>query len=119
VAFAFRDRLFALHFLRAVRGRLPRGRDPHGQGGSQPSGLRPQHVVAFASRAAQLESATRCRQALSRRAGQRSRGMIETLLLYLFAGTALATAVLMIVLRHPMRVALALIACMMSLAAVY
>ena len=45
--------------------------------------------------------------------------MIETLLLYLFAGTALATAVLMIVLRHPMRVALALIACMMSLAAVY
>jgi len=45
--------------------------------------------------------------------------MIETLLLYLFAGTALAAAVLMIVLRHPMRVALALIGCMLSLAAVY
>ena len=45
--------------------------------------------------------------------------MIEMLLLYLFAGTALAAAVLMIVLRHPMRVALALIATMMSLAGVY
>jgi NADH-quinone oxidoreductase subunit J len=45
--------------------------------------------------------------------------MIEMLFLYLFAGTALAAAVLMIVLRHPMRVALALIACMMSLAAIY
>jgi NADH-quinone oxidoreductase subunit J len=45
--------------------------------------------------------------------------MIETLLLYLFAGTALAAAALMIVLRHPMRVALALIGCMLSLAAVY
>jgi len=45
--------------------------------------------------------------------------MIETLLLYLFAGTALAAAALMIVLRHPMRVALALIGCMLSLAGVY
>ena len=45
--------------------------------------------------------------------------MIETLLLYLFAGTALAAAALMIVLRNPMRVALALIGCMLSLAAVY
>ncbi|MEO8675337.1 MAG: NADH-quinone oxidoreductase subunit J [Casimicrobiaceae bacterium] len=45
--------------------------------------------------------------------------MIETLLLYLFAGTALGAAALMIVLRSPMRVALALILCMMSLAAVY
>ena len=45
--------------------------------------------------------------------------MIDTLLLYLFAGTALAAAALMLVLRHPMRVALALIVCMMSLAGVY
>ena len=45
--------------------------------------------------------------------------MIETLLLYIFAGTALVAAALMIVLRHPMRVALALIGCMLSLAAVY
>jgi NADH-quinone oxidoreductase subunit J len=45
--------------------------------------------------------------------------MIETLLLYLFAGAALLAAALMIVLQHPMRVALALIACMMSLAGVY
>jgi NADH-quinone oxidoreductase subunit J len=45
--------------------------------------------------------------------------MIETVLLYLFAGTALVAAALMIVLRHPMRVALALIGCMLSLAAVY
>lgn len=45
--------------------------------------------------------------------------MIETLLLYLFAGSALVAAALMLVLRHPMRVALALIATMMSLAGLY
>jgi NADH-quinone oxidoreductase subunit J len=45
--------------------------------------------------------------------------VIETVLLWLFAGTALAAAALMIVLRHPMRVALALAATMLSLAGVY
>ncbi len=45
--------------------------------------------------------------------------MIETILLWLFAGTALAAAALMLVLRHPMRVALALSATMLSLAGVY
>jgi NADH-quinone oxidoreductase subunit J len=45
--------------------------------------------------------------------------MIETLLLWLFAGTALVAAAMMLVLRHPMRVALALTATMLSLAAVY
>ena len=45
--------------------------------------------------------------------------MIETWLLWLFAGTALAAAALMLVLRHPMRVALALTATMLSLAGVY
>ena len=45
--------------------------------------------------------------------------MIETMLLWLFAGTALAAAALMLVLRHPMRVALALSATMLSLAGVY
>ncbi len=45
--------------------------------------------------------------------------MIETLLLYLFAGAALAGALVMLVARHPMRVALALIATMLSLAGVY
>ena len=45
--------------------------------------------------------------------------MIETVLLWLFAGTALAAAVMMLVLRHPMRVALALAATMLSLAGVY
>ena len=45
--------------------------------------------------------------------------MIETLLLWLFAGTALAAAVMMLVLRHPMRVALALAATMLALAGVY
>jgi NADH-quinone oxidoreductase subunit J len=45
--------------------------------------------------------------------------MMETLLLWLFAGSALVAAALMLLLRHPMRVALALIACMMSLAGVY
>lgn len=45
--------------------------------------------------------------------------MIDTFLLYFFAAAALAGAVLMLVLRHPMRVALALVATMLSLAGVY
>ena len=45
--------------------------------------------------------------------------MIETVLLWLFAGTALAGAALMLVLRHPMRVAVALTGAMLSLAGVY
>jgi len=45
--------------------------------------------------------------------------MIETVLLWLFAATALAGAVLMLILRHPMRVALALTATMISLGGVY
>src|SRR5271167_3132131 len=45
--------------------------------------------------------------------------MIETFLLWLFAGTSLSAAASMLVLRHPMRVALALIASMLSLAGVY
>jgi NADH-quinone oxidoreductase subunit J len=45
--------------------------------------------------------------------------MIDTALLYFFTGAALAGAVLMLVLRHPMRVALALVATMLSLAGVY
>jgi NADH-quinone oxidoreductase subunit J len=45
--------------------------------------------------------------------------MIETLLLYLFAGTALVAAAAMLVIRHPMRVALALVVTMLSLAGVY
>jgi NADH-quinone oxidoreductase subunit J len=45
--------------------------------------------------------------------------VIETLLLYLFAAAALAGALVMLVARHPMRVALALIATMLSLAGIY
>ncbi|HEV2977877.1 MAG TPA: NADH-quinone oxidoreductase subunit J [Casimicrobiaceae bacterium] len=45
--------------------------------------------------------------------------MIETLLLWLFAATALVAAVTMLVLRHPMRVALALTVTMLSLAGIY
>ena len=45
--------------------------------------------------------------------------MIETALLALFAAMALVSALLMLVLRHPMRVALALIVTMLSLAAIY
>ena len=45
--------------------------------------------------------------------------MIDDLLLYFFAAGALAGAALMLVLRHPMRVALALVATMLSLAGVY
>jgi NADH-quinone oxidoreductase subunit J len=45
--------------------------------------------------------------------------MIDNLLLYAFLGSALLGAVLMLVLRHPMRVALALVGTMLSLAGVY
>src|SRR5207342_1605037 len=44
---------------------------------------------------------------------------IETGLLYAFLAGALLGAVLMLVLRHPMRVAMALVATMLSLAGVY
>jgi len=44
---------------------------------------------------------------------------MDNLLLYLFGATALVSAASMLVLRHPMRVALALIATMLSLAGVY
>lgn len=44
---------------------------------------------------------------------------IETALLYLFSAMALLAALAMIVAHHPMRVAIALITCMMSLAAIY
>jgi NADH-quinone oxidoreductase subunit J len=45
--------------------------------------------------------------------------MIETVLVWLFAGTALVAAGAMLMLRHPMRVALALTGSMLSLAGVY
>lgn len=45
--------------------------------------------------------------------------MIEALLLYFFALAALAGAAVMLVARHPMRVALALVATMLSLAGIY
>jgi NADH-quinone oxidoreductase subunit J len=45
--------------------------------------------------------------------------VIETVLLYAFAVAALAGGVVMLVARHPMRVALALIATMLSLAGIY
>lgn len=45
--------------------------------------------------------------------------MIETLLLFFFGALALASAALMLVLRHPMRVALALITTMLCLGAIY
>jgi NADH-quinone oxidoreductase subunit J len=45
--------------------------------------------------------------------------MIESLLLYVFAGGALLGALVMLVSRHPMRAALALIATMLSLGGVY
>jgi len=43
----------------------------------------------------------------------------DTILLWTFAGGALASAVLMLVLRQPMRVAMALITCMVFLGGVY
>jgi NADH-quinone oxidoreductase subunit J len=44
---------------------------------------------------------------------------IEQLLVYFFGACALLGGVLMLVARHPMRVALALISCMLSLAGIY
>jgi NADH-quinone oxidoreductase subunit J len=44
---------------------------------------------------------------------------LEDVLLYFFTGSALFAATLMLVARHPMRVALALISTMLSLAGVY
>jgi len=44
---------------------------------------------------------------------------LEALLLYFFAASALAGGVLMLIARHPMRVALALISSMLSLAGIY
>src|SRR6478735_1376482 len=45
--------------------------------------------------------------------------MIETSLLWFFAGTALLAAAAMLLMRHPMRVALALVVTMLALAGVY
>ncbi|HVO90698.1 MAG TPA: NADH-quinone oxidoreductase subunit J [Casimicrobiaceae bacterium] len=45
--------------------------------------------------------------------------MIENLLIYFFGALALTGAVLMLILRHPMRVALALILTMLCLGAIY
>ena len=44
---------------------------------------------------------------------------MDTAMLYAFALSALASAALMLVLRHPMQVAMALISTMVSLAAIY
>ena len=44
---------------------------------------------------------------------------IDQLLVYFFGACALVSGVLMLVARHPMRVALALISCMLSLAGIY
>ena len=45
--------------------------------------------------------------------------MIETILLYGFAAASAIGAIAMLVARHPMRVALSLIVCMLSLAGIY
>ena len=47
------------------------------------------------------------------------RAILDTIVIALFGGTALVAAALMLVLREPMRVALALITTMMSLGAIY
>jgi NADH-quinone oxidoreductase subunit J len=45
--------------------------------------------------------------------------MMEAILLYVFAAVAALSALFMLLARHPMRVAIALIVCMLSLAAIY
>ena len=69
---ALRDRLFALRLLRPVRRGLPRGRDPHGEGGARPAAAPTASSMWLAhGRAAHVEPAERRRQALS--AGGRRR----------------------------------------------
>ena len=113
VSGALRDRLFALHLLRAVRRGLPGRRDPHGQGSAEPADVRPRQHVAVAARSCSPGTRRATSPSPIRAKGGVHRpsrtGMIETLLLWLFAGTALVAAALMLVLRHPMRVALALV----------
>ena len=79
-------------------------------------------------RAPHLESAARRRQALPAAPGRNASegrtieallGNLDTLLLYLFAASALVGAALMIVLRQPMRVAMALISTMVFLGGIY
>jgi NADH-quinone oxidoreductase subunit J len=45
--------------------------------------------------------------------------VIETILMYVFAGVAALSAIAMLMANHPMRVALALVVCMLSLAGIY
>src|SRR5699024_2141183 len=72
--------------------------------------------VAVAARAPRVAPAARSGQALP---AQRARRMIENALLGVFAATAAISALAMLVARHPMRVAIALIACMLALAGIY
>ena len=65
VAVPLRDRLLALHLLRAVRGGLSRGRDPHGEGSARAAVHGPRPHVAQDGRAPDLETAERRRQAVS------------------------------------------------------
>src|SRR4029453_5058732 len=111
---ALRDRLLALHLLRDVRRSMPRGCDPHGTGGAEFPWRKPRRHVAQAARAPAMEPAARRGQTLP--AEER---MIETALLYAFGGIAALSAMMMLIARHPMRVALALVTCMLSLAGVY
>src|SRR5581483_1661727 len=121
VAQLVHDRLLAVRVLRLLYRGLPRGRHPHGALGAATAGLRAQDDVDRPRRAPHLESAARSGQAVSlpHRSTAAQRRMIETLLLLFFGALALASAALMLVLRHPMRVALALITTMLCLGAIY
>ncbi len=66
IAEGVRDRLLALHLLRLLRGGLPRGRDPHGQGRTRPSVLRSTRHVRQDRPAQVMAADQRSAQALSR-----------------------------------------------------
>ena len=64
-----RDRLLALHLLRALRRGLPGGRDPHGAGHPEPASRRPAAHVAVDGRAAALAIRNATSRSPTRRTG--------------------------------------------------
>ena len=93
---ALRDRLLALHLLRAVRRGLPGGRDPHGQGSARTCPRSTAGTCGWRSDELLTWNPQRdvAKPYPAKRSGDSDAGtgMIETLLLCLFAGTALVCA---------------------------
>ena len=109
----------ALHLLWILRRGLPRGCDPHGQGHPRSPGLRSHGHVGKDGPPVALASDHESAQALSAGATACGSAMISDVLIAVFGAMAIVFALLVVVLRQPMRAALALIAHMASLAAIF